>query len=1459
MSSPTSSTGSADAFYGAIRTPPPRPAGLVSSASAPESSQDVERAASAEAAAGTHAPSSSTLANSAPMLRRSHTARVGAPAPHHPEYSASAAPVVTAVSSAHEQDHDPAQALPAAPSTGTNPRREFPTVKSDASSSRPPSIFDSPSFRRRGFGAASSSAGRPQRSASTASSGPKPPGTLPLIARLNNSLVPTSADSSYHDLDESASASLAQSRSARGSAASWRTARSSFSGSTSSRFRTVLATTSRALNSSFQKVAELAEDVAQTRTAHYTDLAAHARLVGGDDGSATTGSDDSFKSNELADADADRSLPSSSLDGFDVDSLGERFETGPSSLAELGPPPPPPAAVGEPAITTRPDPEAGFTAPSAQPTAPAARPARRVDDDEPNAVVRTVLGSAAQIFTSKSTRLVSFLTLRFTSKSIEAKFREHYVRTSSAPILLLSVGLLPLIFARAGLSAYTASRYHQVTHDCPMSVHGECDTCQSIVTVAYVVVGVVALLTLGVSLLRALRIESPGSRRAIFIAISIVCFLIDLMAVTCPGYCHTNDGSPLFRRHNSFSGACPGSAAAGSIDALVHFWSTQISVSVYVVLAASTLAFRTAGRGAVLAVGLLLAFGALVDSSAASWVWLLAFNLADDAVKSLVGLYQRELLVRATFYHNVRQAAATHAQLRAAATSAVLPYVGGCGAGGGAAVAPSPAWSTPSPREQRSAAVTVRSSATALPNKSVLAQVPAQSTKTVAPAQPAAPQPQMRDSSTWSLVAQPVRRTPTTTSSNTAVMAYNRNETSLMMLRRHSFATSRTSAASASTTAAQGVPAAMAMAMALANPKTHMSRLPSEDETMAMSKGSQHQHLAVADPLTDASSGRNSNTTSDSGGGIHVSQLDLGNLLTLPRIMHASLLSLSHSDTFGGGGDDTKPVSPPTAPKFLAPLPLGAIESGTRYATTTLDRPDSKWPGSGGTATNTLLPSVIGSAAASPTLVRAHLDAPRLVVVATTLDHDAVVGASASGVSLPPPLRDTGALQSDLPVFHPTMASYATATTTTTTSGTDSSSGSTNSVSSNTTSPPSTDPSTDPSSAGSSLGVLGSSAPAIPRQSRSGTDSGALPPHRPLHDAWRRPVPRYGDRPDFASGGGGGAGAGNVRDSVVITSSMLPALEPMGLDAALRTDEEYSVSTSSMQGAASSTAEAAAARRRARRQSRGTTASAASRRSTWYRRLRRALHRLRTEFFYRFPDPAEEERYLAYYYAKLKTRMQITAVTGFLMQLLVAVMMKLSQAGRQAVNDAMDDTDGPVGNGMFGDWLARVKPFVLEWWFPYALHLAFYTIQLVVARSRSALFVGASLERYAVAHAVIFIACVVALDAQIRMLTHNFVLIQSACHQVLAAVFGIATLRLRPRTHAAVLAAFVLLVQAEFIVLLVHGAAIETLAKIVIVTATTLVSLVLSVYFESANRRYFQIKSHVARASQSRRDLPFPN
>ncbi|KAI9179140.1 hypothetical protein H9P43_005802 [Blastocladiella emersonii ATCC 22665] len=1385
-------------------------------------------------------------------------------------------------------------------------RTAYPTVSSrtsnstgSSSSGARPTVFDSPSNRRRGIGSATSSASRPSRAPtlnlSTTRSPPQ--GTLPpLAASVLSGLIPASANSSYHELDEHPhrqySAASPTTRSTRASSAlqsdTWHSARSalSVSGSGSggsSRFRNILANTSQALSSSFQKLAELAEGVAQGRDKD-ADPEARTPLVDEDGSARVSGSDQSIKVD--TDADVERYQRECSLDHGGGDNLGGSRPAPPAAS-------PAPSAAGprSPIMMDLVDPEQQPDGESSGPSsAHSTPPSARHEDDEFNPLAHTVLGSAARVFVSKSTRLVSFRTLRFSSKAIETKFHEHYVRTMSAPIMVLTIGLLPLIFSRAGLSVYTSIKYQQVLADCPTTVLGECALCQTVVSIMYLCIGIVTFLLVFVSL--TLRVEAPGSRRVLFVMIAVLCFLVELLAVTCPGYCHARDGSPLFRNHNDFTEECPGSAAAGSIDALLHFWATEISVSCYALVAASTLPFRTALIAAILVVVSVTVFGSHIDSSAGSWIWLIIFNLADDAVKSLVGLYQRELLVRATFYHNVRQAAATHAQLRAAATHAVLPYTNTHGNGhthahsgagpagsGGPRSPPTSPTGIKSPTSIGQISVTSASSGPGKPKRldsgSPSGLVSPRSSKpTVMVNMPL--NYHQQEPSAWTMAPemastavgaiQAARRvsTATETSSNTAIMTFGaRSEMAVGGARRLSYAAAagprRESVMSAATTVTAG-------SLLPGFAKIHISSLPSEYE--ALSTGSAFRPVPLGVGSGGSSGSPLGSKLGGSGGAIHVSQLDFSNLLTLPRAMHASLMSIRQSaahsvDPDGVGHDqdgdyeDRSKTNRMSSPELMEPaapvVPLGAAAATMRQSVPTLvSSPAAPESAARRTANRSLPTTPLGTMGGSPWSAPLYLNAPQVVVVATTLDQAHAGRDALDDQSDSDEFHDGR----DLDIPHGALSLQSTvASNRSTVSSNGSTTSSTSSMDSSSTA-------SDPSNHGdnNSSGALGTSVPALKHQLRAVSDSAVLPhqhpsPHRPLHDAWGR-HPRERDRPSRAFS--------NVRDSVVITSSMLPALEPMGLDAALhRTEENYtnSVSTSSIlapRGSVASGADAAA-RRRQRRMSRSTTASASKRSSgsSWYRRLRRVVHRLRGEFFYKFPDRDEEQRYLAYSYVKLKMRMQITAVTGFMMQLLVAVMMKLSQAGRQAVNDAVDNTDDPVGNGMFGDWLARVKPFVLEWWFPYALHLAFYTIQLVVARSRSALFVGASLERYAVAHAVIFIACVVALDAQIRMLTHNFVLIQSACHQVLAAVFGITTLRLRPRAHGVVLVAFVLVAQIEFALLLVNGAAIETLAKTVIVTSTTLVSLVLSVYFESANRRYFQVKSHVEQsASRSRANLP---
>ncbi|KAI9179154.1 hypothetical protein H9P43_005816 [Blastocladiella emersonii ATCC 22665] len=1264
--------------------------------------------AAAPSAPVTPTNNNNMMNSSAPMLRRAD------PSPHHASLTRAGASVSTGdIASPPPERADGATSPPSSTTpTTTGPR--YPTGTSDVSTGTRPSVFDSPSFRRRGFGTPARATRTPRTPGARS-----PQSTLPMHTRLVQTLT-GSAESSYHELaDPLASSSSASaspgSRSTRDSSAaqsdSWHTARTSQTGSTASRFRTMLATTSQLLTSSLQKVAELAEGRSRE-----SDKEAQTPLVNAD-GAATKISDDFVKAESPNTAVAD-------VERYQQEYL-ERggVEEDEECLGTMAEPP-----SHEQPLAVEPPSKSVPLAPTAPPEPPTstARPDHNSDDDERNVLVRTALGSAARIFTSRSTRLVSFRTLRFTSDSIEAKFYEHYVRTSSAPILMiLLIGLFPHIASRAGMSAYTAIKYRDVLAECSGAIRGHCHECMATATLFYILISVVTLVTIGLALTK--RLERPRSRRFAFIGIAVSCFLAELLALVCPGHCHAIDGTPLFRRKYSFSATCSSSPTAASVDTLVHIWATEISVSTYVLLAASTLAFRTALRGAFLVVALVLLFGSLVDSSSASWIWLLVFNLADDAVKSLVGLYQRELLSRATFYHNVRQAAATHAQLRAAATHAVLPHVGF------SAQARSPSGSTPA--RSPSSPDQISNAAAAGPAKSVQVLV-----------DPA-----------HGFLLSPMSSRPALASYSVA--------TSLAMGTNVLTFPASTSSPTSTAGSSAGDPATPTSPV-------HFSQLPGEDDGIVTVLN--HRPLAPRKNVGDSAGSSN---------GLHVSQLDFGHLLTLPRTMHASLVSLQQPAVHEMG--DAKRL-------HVADVPSPAV---TRFSAPTL----STWAREGNIDGQRvrLFDTAARVQASAPHLLDAP--PPQLVVVASTLEHghstEAAAGSSDGPVG---PASTMDSLVS---------ASLASA------------------------SPAALRSPSAESSTISSLGALGPHAPALVHQPRTMSDSIILP-HRPLHDAWSHQVATGRDRPARAFS--------NTRDSVVITSSMLPTLEPMGLDDALHCSENGSASTSSMNP--SDTEE----RRRElqRRLSRSTTASGlASKRSSWYRRLRRMLYRLRGEFFYRFPDPAEEQRYLAYYYAKLKTRMQITAIAGMATQLLIGGFMFISHT-HEAAYGASDDEMRPLHLGVLA-WLKTFRPMLLKWWFPYAQHLAFYSMQLAIGRSRSPRFTGASLERFAVAHSMVFVSGVTILDMEVNAMTSNFVLAQSACHQVLATVLGLTTLRLRPRAHMTVLAWFVLLMQLTFAVLLLNGETIEVLAKLLIVASTTLVSLVLSVYFESANRRYFQVKSHV--------------
>ncbi|KAI9179034.1 hypothetical protein H9P43_005696 [Blastocladiella emersonii ATCC 22665] len=254
---------------------------------------------------------------------------------------------------------------------------------------------------------------------------------------------------------------------------------------------------------------------------------------------------------------------------------------------------------------------------------------------------------------------------------------------------------------------------------------------------------------------------------------------------------------------------------------------------------------------------------------------------------------------------------------------------------------------------------------------------------------------------------------------------------------------------------------------------------------------------------------------------------------------------------------------------------------------------------------------------------------------------------------------------------------------------------------------------------------------------------------------------------------------------------------------------------------------------------------ALARRSPFVRRFLRTMYRLRSELFYKFPDPVYEDEYLRYYYGKLLRRMRITALCGMISQVLIGIILGAIRMGfRSGVSGTVD----VVKFAQEFPLVALISPSATQWWFAYAKGIALNLVHLAVGAA--AAFVpalrGPLLEWYLIAHSMLYVCTIIILDTVMQAVTSTFVLTQSTRHQVLATIFSITTLRLRPRAHLLVMATLVAAEIAQSMrlrdIMSDSYHEIELYLSACVVAALMLVSTVLCLFFETGTRRYFMLR-----------------
>ncbi|KAJ3375701.1 hypothetical protein GGF31_002905 [Allomyces arbusculus] len=222
---------------------------------------------------------------------------------------------------------------------------------------------------------------------------------------------------------------------------------------------------------------------------------------------------------------------------------------------------------------------------------------------------------------------------------------------------------------------------------------------------------------------------------------------------------------------------------------------------------------------------------------------------------------------------------------------------------------------------------------------------------------------------------------------------------------------------------------------------------------------------------------------------------------------------------------------------------------------------------------------------------------------------------------------------------------------------------------------------------------------------------------------------------------------------------------------------------------------------------------------SWPMRFRRAWRRVQHFFVYTFPSPEQEAVYRSYYHRKLRDRFIITNLTVTVAWCLVAGIGLLTKAGTAMGSD-------PYGISSF--WYRQLPGFV--------------AVVLPVVALHGFHLEGATLEVFATIYVSTVITVAIAMDAAARYLTNNPLVQMFLFMSYLSAIMSATTLRLRPRIHLSVIAMATVIDALRWAILAALGRAGTAIAVVGVSCAAMVLSITLTLFNESAQRRYFYLR-----------------
>ncbi|KNE58560.1 hypothetical protein AMAG_04123 [Allomyces macrogynus ATCC 38327] len=218
-------------------------------------------------------------------------------------------------------------------------------------------------------------------------------------------------------------------------------------------------------------------------------------------------------------------------------------------------------------------------------------------------------------------------------------------------------------------------------------------------------------------------------------------------------------------------------------------------------------------------------------------------------------------------------------------------------------------------------------------------------------------------------------------------------------------------------------------------------------------------------------------------------------------------------------------------------------------------------------------------------------------------------------------------------------------------------------------------------------------------------------------------------------------------------------------------------------------------------------------------RLRRAWRRVQQFFVYTFPSPEQEAVYRSYYHRKLRDRFIITNLTVTVAWCLVAGMSPLTRKGTATGSD-------PYGISSF--WYQHIPGFV--------------AVVLPIVALHGFHLEGATLEVFATIYVSTVITVAIAMDAAARYLTNNPLVQMFLFMGYLSAIMSATTLRLRPRIHLSVIGMATVIDMLRWAILAALGRAGTAIAVVGVSCAAMVLSITLTLFNESAQRRYFYLR-----------------